>query len=122
MGATERGKEVVDRDFVRDVGNLQRDRNSLVSFAVQQVIGAETEIKKLAGFDAIGIVIRVARSRGRQGQQRRSDGAVAGRNGARDCRESSAAGETNRYLLVGREFADGESRIGDAVLTTVPLS
>ena len=49
MGSAKGGQEVVDRDFVAQVGDFESCGDAAVAFFVEQVVGADTNVEDMAG-------------------------------------------------------------------------
>ena len=55
--STEGGQEVIQRDLVSQVFDLQGGDNALLAFRVHEIVGADAEVKDIARLHAIGIVV-----------------------------------------------------------------
>jgi len=53
--AAKRRQEVVERHLVHQVGDVHRSRDALVAFLVEQVVGADAEVERVARFFRSGL-------------------------------------------------------------------
>ncbi len=72
VGAAEGGKEIVQRQLVRQILDRDRSGDARTLFRMEEVVAPETEIEEAARLDAVGIVIIIFSPGLRQRQQLRS--------------------------------------------------
>ena len=77
MRSTERRKEVVKRDLIGEVGDLQGGSDFLALISVQQIIRTDAEIDHLARLDTSRIVIVVFQAGLRKREEFRGNPSVA---------------------------------------------
>ena len=69
MCSAERRQEIVERHLVHQICDVNRSRESLAFFRMEQIVSAQTEVEYVARSDAIWVVIVVFSAGLRQCQQ-----------------------------------------------------
>src|SRR5207302_1419373 len=69
MRAAERRQEIIQRNLIGKIGDLERCRDSLASLGMDQVIRTDAQIQYMAWLHAVGIVVIVLLAGLRQGDE-----------------------------------------------------